>query len=78
MIKIENAQPGTIVKVFQDPVTEKKFEGKAVLLHNVQPHGGIDGAPLSDEKALMQWVVKFLDTKEKVYRFILVSGKFFS
>ena len=60
-------QKGDEVMVYQDPITKKKEEGKAVLLKELSREGFVDG------KQLTRWLVHFLgdDKKSKYERSIL-------
>lgn len=51
-------QPGDIVMIYQDPITQKDPEGRATLVRQISPDEG-DG--------LSRWVVRFWDDPEACY-----------
>ena len=61
---------GQIVQIFQDPISEKIFEGEALLLVRYSP--GIHGGP---GISLERWKVEFLDDRFITERTINAEGK---
>jgi hypothetical protein len=59
-------QKDQTVEIYQDPITQKDFEGKAVLVREYRPDEG-DG--------LSMWVVRFKDEPETTYTRTIYSPK---
>jgi len=64
----ENMQSGSIIRIYQDPITREQPEGEAVLKGRI----GIAGQ-VSETSRLEIWRVKFLGETREVYRDILVT-----
>lgn len=60
-------QEGQAVSIYQDPITQKDFEGKAILVEQYRPDEG-DG--------LSMWVVKFEDEPETEYVRTIYTERF--
>jgi hypothetical protein len=58
---------GQAVMIYQDPITETKQEGAAVLLRRSS------GDPLDQLPRCETWLVRFMSDKSKAYREILVE-----
>ena len=72
MIELTALEPGNVVDVFEDPMTEQRKEGQAELVEDL----GIM-VPCADHQELHHWMVKFIEDSptEPVERWIKVRKR---
>ena len=70
-IKGGEPQPGQMVTIYQDPLTQAKREGRARLVSCENDDSGV-----YDGRMLQQWLVRFEGESEVYTRFILTNAPY--